>query len=57
MEGGGAISQNLSVSLQPAAVVSIMHTSGESWVQCGGGRGPVPLRGLVFSSHSAENDK
>lgn len=58
--GGGGVLYNKNffiVSLQPVAVVSIMHKSGESSVQCEGGRQPVPLRRLVFSSHSAENDK
>lgn len=40
------------ISLQPVAVVSIIHKSGESSVQCGGGLEPA-----VFSSHSAENEK
>lgn len=45
------------ISLQPVAAVSIMHKSGKSSVQCEGGREPDPPRRLVFSSHSAENDK
>lgn len=57
--GGGGVLYNKTfiISLQPVAVVSIMHKSGESSVQREGGREPVPLRRLVFSSHSAENDK
>lgn len=43
---------NFFISLQPVAVVSIIHKSGESSVQCGGGREPA-----MFSSHSAENEK
>lgn len=58
-EGGVLYNKNFFsiVSLQPVAVVSIMHKSGESSVQCEGGRQPVPLKRLVFSSHSAENYK
>lgn len=56
--GGGVLyNKNYIILLQPVAVVLIMHKSGESSVQCEGGRQPVSLRRLVFSSHSAERDK
>lgn len=52
--GTGCYTTKLVILPQPVAVVSIMHKSGESLVQCEGGRQPVSLRRLVFASHSAE---